>query len=253
MVSAEQQKFLGLNAKESRLLRVLNKGPLNTSNVAKKASLPRVTALRLLAGLHVRGFVARHKAHTEVRWSLVASKLIRKRLELSLEEREKTAFGKLITLSDIASVSIYKGAHEMLLSNQKFLTAHPGERLYCIEPNAIWRHVAKVPQADWVHLNKSLKARHIIGEFVLEDGFAHAMGGTVEDMLGETFFAIAKDTRVMPKGTISSPVEVMIFRDRALLADWEQLVAVEVTSASIVKALKGLFVTLQNVSKPVRV
>src|SRR4051812_28217889 len=101
MLSRQQKEFLGLNTKESRLLDVLEKGPLNTVRAASKAALPRVTALRLLTALYKRGLVARHKAATQVRWSLVAPKLVRKRLELGLEEREKTAFGKIIPLSDI--------------------------------------------------------------------------------------------------------------------------------------------------------
>jgi hypothetical protein len=249
----EQQQFLGLSSKELQLLKVLEKSTFNTSEVSIKAALPRITALRLLTRLHKRGFVSRHKAAREVRWSLVSPKLVHKRLELGQEEREKTAFGKLIPLSDIASVSIYRGHHEMLLSNQKFIqSGHAGERLYCIEPNAIWKHVAKVPAADWVHLNGILKQKQIIAEIILEPGYEKALG-YVEDLLSESFFAISKDTRVMPAEVMQTPVEILIFRDQALLADWEQLIAVEITSASMVKTLKGLFITLQNISTPITV
>lgn len=251
MYTTTQQAFLGLSKKEAALLKAVEKSVLNTSEISTKAGLPRVTALRLLTALHARGFVARHKAAREVRWSLVSPKLTRKRLELGLEEREKTAFGKLIPLSDIASVSIYRGHHEMLLSNQKFIqSGRAGERLYCIEPNAIWRHVAKVPAADWVHLNRLLKQKQIIAEIILEPGYEKALGH-IESLLSESFFAISKDTRVMPAEIMQTPVEILIFRDQALLADWEQLIAVEVTSASMVKALKGLFVTIQNISRPI--
>ncbi len=251
MYTKEQQQFLGLSGKELQLLKALEKSTLNTSEASTKATLPRVTSLRLLTSLYKRGLVARHKASTEVRWSLVAPKLVRKRLELGQEEREKTAFGKLIPLSDIASVSIYKGYHEMLLSNQKFLhSGHPGERFYCIESNAIWRHVANTPAADWAHLNNLLKQKQIFAEILIEPGYEKALGH-VEDLLTDSFFAISKDTRVMPAEIMQAPIEIMIFQDRALIADWEQLIAVEVTSASIVKALKGLFLTLQSISKPV--
>lgn len=248
-----QQQFLGLSGKELRLLKVLEKSPLNTSEAAKKAALPRVTVLRLLSGFYKRGLIVRHKAAREVRWSLVAPKLVRKRLELSQEERERTAFGKLIPLSDIASVSVYKGYHEMLLSNQKFLqTGQAGERFYCIESNAIWRHVAKTPTADWVHLNNLLKQKKIFAEILIEPGYQKALG-FVEGKLTDSFFAISKDTRVLPAELMQAPIEIMIFQDKALIADWEQLIAVEITSASMVKALKGLFVTLQNISRPISI
>lgn len=249
MWSPKQCAFLGITKKEHALLRLLQKSPLNTSEIASKAHLPRVTVLRYLTALWRRGFIARNKAAREVRWSLVNQKLLRKRLELDVVG-ERSVLGQHIPLSDIASVSVYQGAVEMFASNQKILAAHAGERLYCIEPNAIWRHVVKIPASQWVHLNTLLIQKQIIAEVVVEEGFEGIIKEHVEDVLSESFFALAKDVRVMRKGSMPAPVETLIFRDQALLLDWEQFIGVEITSASIVKILKGLFLKLQESSIP---
>ncbi len=252
MWSPQQRSFLGITKKEHALLRLLQKSPLNTSEIALRARFPRVTVLRHLTTLWKRGFVARNKAAREVRWSLVSQKLLRKRLELDAMG-ERSISGQRIPLSDIASVSVYQGAAEMFASNQKILAAHAGERLYCIEPNAIWRHVVKIPATEWVHLNTLLIQKQIIAEVVVEQGFEEVLKEYVEDVLSESFFALAKDVRVMRKGSMPAAVETLIFRDQVLLLDWEQFVGVEITSASIVKILKGLFLELQRNSRPIEI
>src|SRR3989344_854126 len=100
MWSPQQRAFLGITKKEYVLLRLLQKSPLNTSEIALKSHLPRVTALRHLTLLWKRGFVARSKAARGVRWSLVSQKLLRKRLELDAMG-ERSISGQRIPLSDI--------------------------------------------------------------------------------------------------------------------------------------------------------
>lgn len=249
MLSPAQKTFLGLAAKESDLLRVLQKGSLNTSGAAKAAKLPRVTALRLLSGLWKRGFIGRHKQKREVSWSPIGRALMRKRLELALDEESPGRFNKTVPLTDLSNVLLYKGLSELLASNQKMLASHPGERVYFIEPNAIWKHAARIPPSEWVRLNKMLKQRNIIAEVVVEEGYENILSQYGGDW-SESFFALADDVRVMPKNSMPSPVEIIVVKDRVILADWEQLAGIEIVSSSVVKAFRGLFAALQSVSRP---
>ncbi|MEK7098584.1 MAG: hypothetical protein AAB908_01645 [Patescibacteria group bacterium] len=134
MWSEQQRLFLAIGKKENALLGALQKHKtLNTRTLSFEAGVPRVTAIRLLRQLWKRGFVSRQVLKLETRWALISPQLMSKRL---VREIESTATHKEIALSDVASVSVYRGAKEMLASNQKILVAHTGERLFCIEPNS---------------------------------------------------------------------------------------------------------------------
>ncbi|MBY0472934.1 helix-turn-helix domain-containing protein [Patescibacteria group bacterium] len=244
----EQRQALGIKKKEQRLLDVLHKkGTLNTMELAFEAKVPRVTVMRLLKNLKERGFVARQTLLNEVRWSLVRPELLVKRIEKTFSNMPGNSKNTL-PLSDIASVHVYRGPHELLESNKKLFAAHPGERIYSIEPNGVWRHIAKVPAQDWVHLNKLLKQKKIIVELLIEEGY-ESYFKSIERPLQESFFALVGETYIFPKNLMRSSTEVLIFRDSALFLDWEQFVAVEIKNSSTVAMFKGMFSLLKSHSR----
>jgi DNA-binding MarR family transcriptional regulator len=245
----EQRRALGVNKKEQQLLDALyKKGVLNTMELAFEAKVPRVTAMRLLKILRERGFVARQTLLNEVRWSLVRPELHIKRLQKIFTDMPGTSAKNALPLSDIASVSVYRGAHELLESNRAFFAGHPGERLYAIEPNGIWKHFAKVPQDEWVHVNKILKQKKIIVELIVEADYKKSLTH-VKESLQDSFLDLAAETYLVPPGALHSSTEICIFRDSALLLDWEQLVGVEIKNPSTVHLLKGMFTLLKSQSR----
>ncbi|GEM_PF-5609656 len=242
----EQQIALGLTQKESKVLRVLNvQGTLNTSVLAYQASIPRVTTMRILNMLHKRGFVARKKHGRMVEWALVNPALLEKRLAHLFEE--SGVFNKSnIGLSEVGSLTIYRGVEEMLESNRKMLVAHAGERVLAVEPNGIWKHFPKDQSDSWKHLNLLFKQKQILIEMVTEEGFEKVLKKEVSPDIEETFLSLAVDIRVVPAGVLDSATEVLIFRDQILFTDWAERVAVEIKNPSTVRVVKAMYRMLQK-------
>ena len=249
MWSEKQRLFLSINKTEHKLLSTLQKhGSLNTRTLSFEADVPRVTAIRVLRRLLRRGFVSRQVLKLETRWSLINPSLLERKLNRDTDASRVAP--KETILSDVASVTTYRGAQEMFASNRKILIAHAGERIYCIEPNAIWKHAAKIPATDWIHLNRLVKQKGIVAEVILEQGFEKVLGMSVQKDWSDSFFAFASDVRVVPRGALSSGTELIIFRDQALFLDWEDLVTVEIKSPNTLKVLRGMFRALQFTATP---
>lgn len=247
----EQRNALGLSIKEHQLLDTLHKkGPLNTMELSFEAKVARVTAMRLLRTLKVRGFVARQTLTNEVRWSLVSPELQVKRLQKLLADMPGSSAKTTLPLSDVAKITIFRGGEEMYETNVQFLTAHAGERLYAIEPSGLYRYILQVPLKKWIHVNSLIKQKKIVIESIVEDDFEAEVSKHADRALAKSFMDTVSEVYVVPKGFLNSSTEVLIFRDQALFLDWEQLVGVEIKNPSTVKILKGVFELLKQSSRP---
>jgi sugar-specific transcriptional regulator TrmB len=242
----KQRSILGLSEKESGLVDVLHKkGSLNTSSLASESRLPRVTAMRILKALHERGFVTRKEKGKEALWELVSPVELESRLASVFNN--SSAFSKSnINLSEVGSLTVYRGAKEMLESNRKLLIAHAGERLLTIEPNGIWKHFGRIASHEWESLNRAVKEKQIQIEMVVEEGFELALKEEVDPGIEESFLSLAVDIRVVPARVLDSSTEIIIFRDLILFMDWGHLVAVEVKNPSTTRVIKAMFRMLQK-------
>lgn len=243
---------MGLNNKEHSLLNTLyNEGHLNTSALAFKAKIPRVTSMRLLRALQQRGFVYRQALYSEVRWHLVRPELLLKKYTKLFEGEPGATTQKALALTDVARVTVFRGAEEMYETNVRFLIAHAGERLYAIESSGMWRHIVQVPVQKWIHVNNLMAQKKIIVEAIVESDFETQITEHADISLAQSLTTLAHELYVIPKGYLNSSTEILIFRDQALFLDWEQLVGVEIKNPSTVKMLKGMFDLLKRIGQPV--
>ena len=202
-----QRIVLGLTEKESRLLDVLNKqGALNTSELAYRASLPRVTTIRILKALKERGFVVREEKSRMVVWSLVDPRLLEKRF-VNLFESLGVSKNHKIELSEVGDLTIYRGAQGMIESNERMLIAHAGERVLAIEPNGLWKHLTTVQSGDMHKLNLAWKEKKILIEMIAEEGFEKIINDQINPELGQSFLALATDICVVPSGLLDSATD----------------------------------------------
>ncbi len=245
-LSIAQRKALGLSPKESMLLETLHAhGGLNTSALAYHASLPRVTVMRILKGLQERGLVHRKEVPRAIMWSVITQE--------ELQERQKELFVSLgergldnIELSEVGTVTIYRGPEKMLESNRKLLEANTGERVLSIEPNGIWKHFSSASAKDWKELNELVKKKQIIVESILEEGFEKVLKKEIDPGVEATFLDLLYDVRIVPERMLDSSTEIFIFRDQVLFMDWAHMVAVEIKNPSTTRVIKAMFRMLQQ-------
>jgi len=242
----QQRLILGLSDKEIKILGVLeSEEKLNTVTVAERSNAPRITTRRILQRLVDRGLVVRAKRGRSVWWTLVSP--------AKFESKVATIFkdsGVFLTshigLSEVGSLTIYRGVEEMIESNRNMLIAHPGERVLAIEPSGLWKYFAKIDPVPIHQLNLLLKEKQILIEIVAEEGFDQILTDSVDTGVGQSFLSLAVDIKVVPPGTLDSATEVLIFRDRLLLMDWAHLVAVEIKNPSTLRVIRAMFRTLQS-------
>lgn len=245
----EERIALGVNDKEFTLLSVLHKeGAQNTSTLSHKASLPRVTTMRILKTLKERGFVTKLTKSREVVWSMVKPRTLEKRLLEMFGGNDDEQ--KVTELSEVGSLIIYRGIEEVLASNKKILEANSGGRLLAIEPNGIWKHVPATHQGVITDMNLLFKEKQFVMEMVIEEGFEECLALNADPRLAETFLKTVVDVRVVPARFLDSATEVLIFRDQILFIDWAHLVAVEIKNPSTVRVLRAMYRLLQESGRP---
>lgn len=248
----EQRGILGLSPKEGRLIEALHKHTvLNTSELAHHTSLPRVTTMRLLKGLLARGFVSRKEKGKFVLWSTVTKDVFKKQFDSLFDSGKDTHFFAA-ELSEVGSLRLYHGIEAMIESNRRMLVAHPGERVLAVEPNAIWKHFAKVQSKEVHELNLLWGTKKILVEIVAEEGFEEVIKSHIAPDIESSFLSLAIDIRVVPKGVLDSSTEILIFRDQVLFLDWAHLVAVEIQNPSTTRVLKAMFRMLQKSGRSYR-
>lgn len=240
----EQRLLLGIGDKEQKLLQVLAQGGVsNTSVVAKEAKIPRVTTLRVLSGLSQRGLVSRRVRGREVLWSALPPPSI----EANFMElfAGSVAVSPATPLSEVGSLTVFRGMEGIMETNRRILDAKIGERFLAIEPNGIWKYVKQSPQDAWTHLNKLFRQKNILVEMIAEEGFEKYLEETDPEMR-RTFLDLIADIRVVPERLLDSATEILIFRDQIFFIDWAHEVAVEIKNPSTMRVMRAMFRVLQD-------
>lgn len=246
----EQRRVLGIGGKEEKLIAVLFKnGWQNTTLVAIEAGIPRVTALRILGRLKKRGFVTSRARGRAVEWSAVPPADIEKNLIKLFVTDEYVS--SPATLSEVGSLTIFRGAEGIIETNRRIINAAMGERLLAIEPNGIWKYVAKSSQDTWTHLNTLFKEQKIQVEMITEEGFEQHLG-IVNPELRHTFLDIITDISVVPERLLDSATEILLFRDQIFFIDWAHEVAVEIKNPSTMRVMRAMFRVLQESGRKVK-
>lgn len=236
----EQCVALGLNKKESKIVETLYKhDTLNTSALAYKAAIPRVTTIRLLEKLHARGFVVRVEKNRSVEWTLTNPKQIEKRL-LGIFANLQTP-QQHIPLSEVSSLSVYYGIDAILESNKKMLKTKAGGRILAIEPNGMWKHFPHESSPSWEKLNKLFKQKNITVDLIVEEGFNAILEKEIHTGHTESFFDLVTTVRVVRSGVLDSSTEILIFQDQVLFTDYTNLTAVEIKNPSTVRVIRAMY------------
>lgn len=246
----EQRQVLGISEKEYTLLQVLaGTEKSNTSAVAEVAKIPRVTALRILGGLKKRGFVTSRIQGKAVMWSAVPPADIEKNYMKLFSAHEHVS--SPTTLSEVGSLTIFRGAEGIIETNRRILNAIMGERVLAIEPNGIWKYVAQSSQDTWTHLNTLFKQQNIQVEMITEEGFERHLE-IVDPELRHTFLDIISDISVVPERLLDSATEILLFRDQIFFIDWAHEVAVEIKNPSTMRVMRAMFRVLQESGRKVK-
>ncbi len=241
--------MLGISEKEQKLLGVLaRQDGLNTCAVAEEANVPRVTTLRILSRLYKRGLVSRRARGREVLWSALHPPVI----EANFMElfAANSAVSPATSLSEVGSLTVFRGMEGIMETNRRILSAKVGERFLAIEPNGIWQYVKQSPQDAWTHLNKLFRQKNILVEMIAEAGFEKHLEETDPEMR-RTFLDLITDIRVVPERLLDSATEILIFRDQIFFIDWAHEVAIEIKNPSTMRVMHAMFRVLQQSGKPV--
>lgn len=220
---------LGLSQKEHAVLNVLQHLPLaqKISKIAFQAELPHSTTSFILKKLEKRKLATRIKSNNHFRWKYRKNLEIFERID---DGAKKDTF--LNVTSGMANI-----IHEFM----RILELSSGERLYSIQGSAISKIILKKIDSKFLHFfHQAVKKKKIIIEGVMAQSILNLFGKMTSVQI-ESHLNRLTIAYVLPDELIQFPLDIFIFRDSVLLADYEAERLLHVEDSSLVLAFKSLF------------
>lgn len=241
-LSAEEQQLLGLTKREQLILRSLEKiGPASMQQLAACTKLPRTSLYWPLLQLYGRNLVAYElKGKRKYWYSRVGESPFRRRL------------GALESIT--GDMRIIEGVENIRALYRSALDLHKTERVLILEGNLAVHTVTKkfgVPfMLEW---HKEAQKRNIIlesivGEKTYKDLGQKSLNKEIVKSLANFKLWIGY---VVSDTFIETDVALMLFRDVAIITDWETERSVVINTPETVRLLRGFCSALQMVGKKV--
>ncbi len=228
-------RLLALSAHEERLLGAASATPQSTSTLARKARVPRTSALRTLEGLQERGLLRQEKLSkrrsgwVEGDLSLLANK----------NQKEKDH-----------EVMVYRGRKE-LMELARMADTFEGERIVWLRGSRVWEGYNKQDlRGRFVFLLRLFAKKGVVVEEIASDrapGLDIKHGGREVSAAHEKLLRIL--TVVPDRYLSNSYSDMMLFRDSVSFMNWYDETAVLVRNPDLVRLFKQLLEYMGDTGK----
>lgn len=212
-------KLLDLDSREQGILSLLSTKPLLASEIAMKRGIPRATLDRVLASLHKRGLVAKHK-YSKKRFGWVMG-------VVQIENKREN-------VSDYFRVKKLTGIRQMLEETYAFMEKNKKSRCYGIQGDKSWNawHTTLSPK-DNIELNALLAKNDVIMDVI------------ITKTINKKYLDLAYKDRpsmahVIPSKFLPTPIDIEITNEDVYIMNWESLEGLHIQNKDLAKMLQSL-------------
>ena len=250
--TAKQLELFGLTRTQTRVLNVLN-AARTLPDAVRASGVSRTGTIYCLDQLRERGLVRRIKREKKLWYQALSAPELAEKLEVFSSELRASADGQQgksirMKASQGSEFVLYRGFDEILLAYERITTLNKDERLRVIQPNKSWMNLhKKLSPRQLIRVNNAIRDNRIILDAILqknayelyEEFFQHDPEKIRE--IATSFTGRMADYTVVAQTLFDYHAELWIFRQTALLINWEEAVALEITNENIVGFLRDFF------------
>jgi sugar-specific transcriptional regulator TrmB len=244
--SKEMILLLGLKAKEVAILRALTGHELSIAELSEHSKIARMTLYPLLTRLRARGFIDYRRSGKRRLWGLVPNAQLRARFESAQSELapHTERQGHTVRLSSEygSELVFHRGVRRILDVVAELIRQEPNGVLKGIQSTSSgYRGLEKSGDAAASKINALIKKHKIIVEAVLDESFLHAAQKRTSSRWKKSYIGRMANTSIVPDEYLNFNADLFLFSKRALLINWHDEVAIDITNTEILKMLERLF------------
>lgn len=254
-------KILGLSPTEEVILSVLDTAK-SVQEVAKETSLSRTGINHVLKTLIDKEFVSSLKTGKRLNYIAITQKQLAARLQETIDQiniASENKKGARIRTSRENEFIIHVGTKEIVPAYARIASMHKNERIQGVQHHRSYRHIAeKASPRLLTEFNESIKKNNLILDGMLNAGAYKSYAeeikvdpkkhnrASIESLEGRM-----ADYHVFPDNFFNYDAEMWIFKSTALIINWKEEVAIEITNANITGFLKDMLEFVKMGSKKI--
>jgi len=242
--------LLGLNKNEQKILDVLGVAK-NVQQIAQDSKLSRTGIVHILKHLKNRGLIKKIKIGKRNLYLSIDKNILLKKMkqisdQIILFESEKRGVGVKISHQD--EFVIHVGAQEIVPAYQRIAFENKNDRIRAIQHHKSWLELnEKVSPQQLIDFNQAIIENHLILDGMLNEGAYDSYRQEIlanpnrhKDILASLSGRMA-DYTIFDDNFFNYSTEIWIFKNTALIINWRDEVAIEVTNKDMTAFLKDMF------------
>jgi predicted DNA-binding transcriptional regulator len=252
--------ILGLTKNEIKVLNCLNELK-NVQDIARLTDLSRTGINHLIKILYRKALIKKVKSGKRVFYVAIDKKTLKKQFqeiseELDLSEKDKK--GVRIKISKQDEFIIHIGVKEIVPAYQRIFSENRNERIKAIQHHKSWMELLeKVSPTQLIDFNRAIIKNHLILDGMLnESAYASYLEEIKNDpdknkAAVESLSGRMADYAVFPDNMFNYSSEIWLFKNTALIINWAEEIAVEITNENMINFLKDMFEFVKMAGKKI--
>jgi len=243
-------KILGLSDNEIKILDVLD-SEKSIQDIARDTSLSRTGINYLVSILLKRGLIEYVKKGKRKNYIAIDNNKISELFKKALDEIgiiNKERKGARIITSPKDEFVIHVGAKEIVPAYTRIAYENRNERIRAIQHHRSWSElVNKITKKQLVDFNESIKANHLIIDGMLNESAYKEYEKEIKSNPSKNEEAIKSlegrmaDYTLFPDNIFNYDTEIWLFKNTALIINWKEEVAIEITNTNMAGFLQDMF------------
>lgn len=251
MIDKRMAALLALTKQEHKILKALEKGPVNISSLSGLTRFPRTTLYTALSALKDRGLI-----HTLTQGKAVVVSAVPTSQISDLFAESATAFSPEGNMR-LGGFTLIHGKKAMLKVWESLADVKK-ERVYAIQPTKSLLNTIKLfKPGEFVPINNAIKKNKVIMDAIMkEDGFPSYMAAydgkpDIQKKIIESFIGRSTDMTKVGNEYLNNNAELFITSQCAFIMNWENEVGIKIENRDMIDFLKELYMLAKGYGKKI--
>jgi len=259
-ISEEELAIFGLTSAEAKIaLGLIELGPTGVSKLSRETRLPHTTVHSAVRRLREQGLVRRVSKGYRSVWKVVRVESIRKKLNIALKPlegdvtRETLGESLGVKVPETTEFFVFRGIDSLLRVYQWFFLNHRNDCVCGIQTAHSSESIYKKLNYETVaQLNDAVKTNKIIMDAILPESIMSFYRQNVAQnrRLASSIEGRTTSVHLIPDKLLSFNADMVIARDTAFLANWEEETLILIKNPDFITLLQNMFEFLKQAGTP---
>lgn len=248
--SQDSIQMLGLSPVEVSVLNVLSTEK-NVRDITHDSGVSRTGVNYCLTKLVRKGLVSPIRIKRRVKYVAVSKEILAKKFQQAMDDLQMSAKekrGVRIRTSKENEFIIHVGIEEVIPAYLRIVKESKNQRIKAIQHHRSWNAMLeKISQAQLVEFNKTVIQNKLIIDGILNESAYTQYKEEIKSDFKKNAAAVESlegrmaDYTTFPDQFFDHDAEIWLFKDTALIVNWREEVAIEITNKEIMLFLRDMF------------